>query len=106
MTNHHVGTDCIQKIGTKEHDYIKIGFYARAQTEETKCPDLELNVLMSIEDVTTRVNSAVRSDADPATAEKAHFAIGGLCAPHTIGSGCARLIDAYRCSENSSFPSG
>jgi len=22
MTNHHVGTDCIQKIGTKEHDYI------------------------------------------------------------------------------------
>src|SRR2546426_11873088 len=26
MTNHHVGTDCIQKLGTKEHDYIKTGF--------------------------------------------------------------------------------
>jgi hypothetical protein len=75
MTNHHVGTDCIQKIGTKEHDYIKTGFYARAQAEEAKCPDLELNVLMSIEDVTTRVNSAVPSDGDPAAAEKARRAV-------------------------------
>ena len=75
MTNHHVGTDCIQKIGTKEHDYIRTGFYARAQAGEAKCPDLELNVLISIEDVTTRINSAVRSDADPATAEKARRAV-------------------------------
>jgi hypothetical protein len=75
MTNHHVGTDCIQKIGTKEHDFIRTGFYARGQAEEAKCPDLELNVLMSIEDVTTRVNSAVPSNADPAAAEKARRAV-------------------------------
>jgi hypothetical protein len=75
MTNHHVGTDCIQKIGTKEHDYIRTGFYARAQAQEPKCPDLELNVLMSIEDVTMRVNSAIPSKADPATAEKARRAV-------------------------------
>src|SRR6266446_2014891 len=59
MTNHHVGTDCIQKIGTREHDYIKTGFFARTRTEEPKCPDLELNVLMSVEDVTAAVNNAV-----------------------------------------------
>jgi hypothetical protein len=74
MTNHHVGTDCIQKIGTQERDYIKIGFYARSQSEEAKCPDLELNVLMSTEDVTTRVNSAIPSNADSGAAEKARRA--------------------------------
>ncbi len=74
MTNHHVGTDCIQKLGTKEHDYIKTGFYARTAADESKCPDLELNVLLSTEDVTKQVNAAVRADADPATAEKARRA--------------------------------
>ena len=34
----------------------------RTQAEEKKCVDLELNVLMSIEDVTARVNSAVKSE--------------------------------------------
>lgn len=74
MTNHHVGADCIQKIGTRDRDYIKTGFFARTQAEEAKCPDLELNVLMSVEDVTARVNSAVAPDATPAAAERARRA--------------------------------
>ncbi len=75
MTNHHVGTDCIQKLGTQEHDYIKTGFYAKTPAEESKCADLELNVLMSIEDVTGRVNAAVKGGGDPAAAEKARRAV-------------------------------
>ena len=75
MTNHHVGTDCIQKLGTKDHDYIKTGFYARTPAEEARCPDLELNVLMNIEDVTSRINNAVPKDAKPEEAEKARRAI-------------------------------
>src|SRR5712691_1895905 len=74
MTNHHVGTDCIQKLGTKEHDYIKTGFYARAPGEEAKCADLELNVLVSTEDVTARVNGAVTAGMDTSAAEKARRA--------------------------------
>ena len=75
ITNHHVGTDCIQKLGTREHDYIKTGFYARTQAEEAPCPDLELNVLMSMEDVTARVNGAIPRTADSAASEKARRAI-------------------------------
>ena len=52
MTNHHVGADCLQKISTKEKDYVATGFEAHSNSEEPKCVDLELNVLMSIEDVT------------------------------------------------------
>src|SRR5438874_4266379 len=72
ITNHHVGADALQKASTAEHNYLKDGFYARTQAEEIKCADLELNVLMSIEDVTARVNGAVkaRMSADAASAAR------------------------------------
>jgi Peptidase S46 len=61
ITNHHVGADCLQKFGDERHNYLRDGFYARSRAEEKKCLDLELNVLMSIEDVTARVNGAVKA---------------------------------------------
>ncbi len=61
ITNHHVGADCLQKFGDEQHNYLRDGFYAKTQPEEKKCVDLELNVLMSIEDVTARVSGAVKS---------------------------------------------
>src|SRR5713226_2112794 len=75
MTNHHVGADCLQKISSKEKDYVKSGFEARSRAEEPKCVDLELNVLMSIEEVTNRVATAVTSGMDSADAEKARRAV-------------------------------
>jgi len=59
LTNHHVGADALQKFSTKEHNYLRDGFYAKNASEEIKCVDLELNVLQSIEDVTARVNAAI-----------------------------------------------
>ena len=69
FTNHHVGRECLQQLSTEKKDYIKEGFYAATQAEEGKCPDLELNVLVSIEDVTAAVQSAAKpgmSDAEGA----------------------------------------
>jgi hypothetical protein len=60
MTNHHVGSDCLDKMSDKDHNYLRDGFHARTPAEERKCADLELNVLMSIEDVTERVKAAVK----------------------------------------------
>jgi len=68
MTNHHVGADTLQKISTKEKDYYKTGFHAKGHSEEVKAPDLELNVLAAIEDVTDRVNDAVKAGMDDAAA--------------------------------------
>jgi hypothetical protein len=59
ITNHHVGADTLQKMGDAQHNYLRDGFYAKTQADEIKSSDLELNVLMSIEDVTARVNAAV-----------------------------------------------
>ncbi len=74
MTNHHVGANCLAKISTKENDYVANGFEAKSQIAEPKCPDLELNVLMSIEDVTARVNGAILAGMDFAAAEGARRA--------------------------------
>ena len=60
MTNHHVGADALQKLSSAEHNYLQEGFYAASPKDEVKCVDLELNVLMSIEDVTERVQDAVK----------------------------------------------
>jgi len=60
MTNHHVGADALQKMSTPEKNYLRDGFYATSRDKEVKCLDLELNVLQSIEDVTARVNAAVK----------------------------------------------
>lgn len=60
ISNHHVGADALQKFSDQEHNYMRDGFYARSRSEEKKCLDLELNVLMGIEDVTGRVNAAVK----------------------------------------------
>src|SRR5438876_8037323 len=65
ITNHHVGADALQKASSQEHNYLRDGSYARARAEEIKCADLELNLLMSIEDVTARVNSAVKPGLSP-----------------------------------------
>ena len=75
MTNHHVGADALQKLGTKEQDLIKTGFFAKTRQEEIRCLDLELNVLDSIEDVTARVNAAVKPGMDPAKALAARRAV-------------------------------
>ncbi len=61
MTNHHIGFDCIQKISTPEKDYVKNGFISQSINDEVKCPDLEVNMLYSIDDVTERVVSAEKN---------------------------------------------
>lgn len=60
ITNHHVGLDTLQKISSEKNNYVRDGFYAKTQAEEQRATDLELNVLMSIEDVTAKVNAAVK----------------------------------------------
>ena len=61
LTNHHVARGQLQKNSTAEHDYIRDGFYAATPEQEMKSQDLEVNVLVSLENVTDRVRAAVKS---------------------------------------------
>lgn len=75
FTNHHVAQRCLHGLSTEEKDLYKTGFYAKTQAEEAKCPDLELNQLVGIEDVSAKVHAAVKPGMNAADAGKARRAV-------------------------------
>jgi hypothetical protein len=74
FTNHHVGAACVQQLSAQGRDYIKTGFYAKTQADEAKCPNLELNQLIGIEDVTSKINAGVKPEMSAADAGQAQRA--------------------------------
>ena len=77
ITNHHVAAGSLQKLSDATHDYHRDGFAASTRGDELPCHDLELNVLIAIEDVTSRVEKAVTAGMPPeaaATARRAAMA--------------------------------
>lgn len=71
LTNHHVASDTLYKLSTSERNIMEDGFLAREVGEELKAPDLELNQLVEITDVTDRVSEAVSDDMSAEEASKA-----------------------------------
>src|SRR5215218_10275594 len=68
LTNYHIVEDIVGEVSTPEKDLAKEGFVARTRAEEIKAPSLELNVLQSIEDVTSRITGAVKAGSTDAEA--------------------------------------
>lgn len=56
MTNHHVGASAIYNLSSKDQDYLEKGFYAKSLGEELHCPNLYVDQLVAISDVTEEVN--------------------------------------------------
>jgi len=74
VTNQHVANGQLQKLSTPERNYVRDGFYAPTLEQELKCPDIDVNVFVSYEDVTALVQGAVKSgmtDRDAAEARRA-----------------------------------
>lgn len=79
MTNHHVAVGQLQKMSSQEHDYVATGFYAPTPAEEIKSPDLEVNVLVAMKNVTDKITAAVKDDMSYHEALKAReAAVAGL----------------------------
>jgi hypothetical protein len=70
MTNHHCARGCISAVSTPEHDYMVAGFYAPARDAEPVCPGQYVEQLISIEDVTARVDAAAPAGAAPEEATR------------------------------------
>jgi hypothetical protein len=74
LTNYHIVEDIVGERSSATKDYAKEGFLARNQAEEMKAEGLELNQLISIEDVTARINGAVKNGMSAAEANAARRA--------------------------------
>ena len=73
MTNHHCANSCLSQLSKVGKNYMSDGFSVMKQEDEPKCPDVELNQLESITDVTDRVNAATagKNGAERIKAERA-----------------------------------
>jgi hypothetical protein len=69
MTNHHCVHSCVSQLSTPKKDLVKDGFLARTRADEMKCPNLEVNQLVEITDVTARIAAATADKAGAAYAE-------------------------------------
>ena len=70
LTNHHVTLGYVQRLSTPEHNYVRDGFYAKTLAEELPIPGASVSVVMSMEDVTDKVNAAVKPGATLAQAQE------------------------------------
>jgi len=57
LTNHHCGYGEIQAHSSVEHDYLTDGFWAYSREQELVNPDKTVSFLISIEDVTDKINA-------------------------------------------------
>ncbi len=77
LTNHHIALSELQKLSTAQHNYVQEGFYAPTEAQELKCPGLEVDQLVSMENVTAKVQGAVKpgmSDVQALQARRAEIA--------------------------------
>lgn len=81
LTNHHCVTACIAALATARANYVDDGFMARTRAEEQRCPNMYVQVLQSIADVTSQIDAATAGAANFAAARDAEMArLEGACA--------------------------
>ena len=66
LTNHHCVIACVQALSSTQANYIEAGFMARARTEERRCPNVSVSVLIGVSDVTARIDTATTGVAPDA----------------------------------------
>ncbi len=91
QTNHHCARQCIDHLSSKERDLQALGFYAKEEKDEVKCPNVEANQLIAITDVTARVQAAL------AGKEGAAFAEAEKAIEATIARECSGGDETVRC---------
>ena len=59
LTNHHIVEDCLKDVARPGTDLLANGFLAARRNDEKQCPGVQAQILLSIDDVTQRLRTAV-----------------------------------------------
>ena len=70
LTNHHVGRKAVYDLSTEEKDLGAQGFLAKSLKEELQCPNMYVDQLISIRDVTAEVHAAAEKGTTAAEREQ------------------------------------
>ncbi|HEY4953969.1 MAG TPA: S46 family peptidase [Gemmatimonadaceae bacterium] len=78
LTNHHCARGCTAAVSPRDSNYIETGFAAANLADEKKCPDLFVDQLISIEQVTDRVRGAITGTTPAEQASQRAAIIGRI----------------------------
>jgi hypothetical protein len=99
MTNHHCARACIEAVTGSGEDLLEHGFYARTRADERPCPNVTLDQLIAITDVTDSIARAVPETVAPDEAARrrtdAIQALERRCAGQGEGAFC-QVVTMYR----------
>ncbi len=76
ITNNHCARGCIDAVSTEDNDYLNEGFYGPTREEELVCPNLILDQLLEIEDITDQLRSVAQAGMSDAQINEARDARG------------------------------
>lgn len=98
LTNHHCVNSCVQQLSTADKDYIKDGFLAKRREDEVRCPEIEVNRLEQISDVTQALGAATKGKSGEAyaKAQKAEKAkLEAACSAADKDSTRCEVVELY-----------
>ncbi|MFO7588125.1 MAG: S46 family peptidase [Gemmatimonadota bacterium] len=87
MTNHHCARGCVDAVANEGEDFLVDGFHAPTKDDERVCPNLFLDQLIEIRDITTRMHGAAQAGMTDAEIAEAQESLGeelaGACEAET-----------------------
>jgi hypothetical protein len=69
LTNHHCVEACLAELSTKEKSLVEDGFLAATRAEEKRCQTQIADVLVGMEDITSKVAAAIDGKDEKAASE-------------------------------------
>ncbi|HKJ01757.1 MAG TPA: S46 family peptidase, partial [Longimicrobiales bacterium] len=96
MTNHHCARSCISAVSPQEPDYLHQGFTAATRADEPMCPNLYVDQLVGIQDVTDQIRGSIDAAADAQRVAQREAAVASLQAScqETSGNRC-QVVSFY-----------
>lgn len=96
LTNHHCVISCVTALSSAEENFIEYGFMARTRAEERRCPNMTVQVLQNISDVTERINIATAGAAADGFARARDAEISRIEAECTEGVMRCEVVALYQ----------
>lgn len=100
MTNHHCAHDCIEQLSRSGKDFVADGFYAKTHADEVKCPEMEINQLTAINDVSSDISKNTQG------LDGAKFNDALKAATARLEKECSKGSEDVRCEVVSLFHGG
>ncbi|WP_341834094.1 S46 family peptidase [Chitinophaga pollutisoli] len=97
FTNHHCGYGAIAAASSVQNNYLRDGFYARSKQEEIPAKGLSVQFLVRVEDVTAKVDEAIKGTTLADRAPKMQAVYGDIIKAATEGNAYeAKVVPMFK----------